>query len=220
MFVHYTARHWILYQQACLIYVFSHWYTLQYSQKSLTLSTGHEWSWLVSSVVVSSYFSCLLWCQLGRWQRWLLLYYCLHWFSYRHPIFWSSKKQKFVSRSSTEVEYRVVANVTAELCWHQSLLNELSISPKELAVVYCDNLGATYLCSNPIFYSKMKYVVANFHFVSERVQNGSLCVLHVASGDHLANVLTKLLSKQLFFSTWFKISVCQRSLILGWYNKT
>lgn len=63
------------------------------------------------------------------------------------PIAWSSKKQQGVARSSTEAEYRAVANTASEIRWVCSLLTELGVSLPRMPVVYCDNVGTTYLCA-------------------------------------------------------------------------
>jgi TorA maturation chaperone TorD len=42
-------------------------------------------------------------------------------------VSWSSRKQATVSRSSTEAEYKTLANVTVEMIWVQSLLKELGV---------------------------------------------------------------------------------------------
>ncbi|XP_019084316.1 PREDICTED: uncharacterized protein LOC109125954 [Camelina sativa] len=71
-----------------------------------------------------------------------------------NPISWSSKKQRGVTRSSTEAEYRAVANTASELRWLCSLLTELGVTLRSPPVIYCDNIGVTYLCANPLFHSR------------------------------------------------------------------
>ena len=58
-------------------------------------------------------------------------------------ISWSSKKQNIASRSSTEFEYKAVANDRSETLWVNNLLNELCFLVHQLHTIYCDNLGAT-----------------------------------------------------------------------------
>ena len=66
-------------------------------------------------------------------------------------ITWSDQKQPTVSRSSTESEYKALVDATAELVWVQSVLQELGVKQDRSLVLWCDNLGATYLSANPVF---------------------------------------------------------------------
>ena len=65
-------------------------------------------------------------------------------------ISWSSKRQPTLSRSSVEAEYRGVANVVSECCWIRNLLLELHCPIDKATLVYCDNVSAIYLSSNPV----------------------------------------------------------------------
>lgn len=63
-----------------------------------------------------------------------------------------------IDRSSTEAEYRSVANTPAELRWLCSILSELGVIIPQQPVIYCDNVRATHFYANPVFHSRMKHV--------------------------------------------------------------
>jgi hypothetical protein len=110
----------------------------------------------------------------------------------------SSHKHQTVSRSSTETEYKEVANATAELIWIQVLLRELGIHQSRPPNLWCDNVGATYLTTNPIFHRRMKHVEVDYHFVRERVASRQLDVRPISSKDHVADIMTKPLAGPAF----------------------
>jgi hypothetical protein len=84
-------------------------------------------------------------------------------------ISWNAKKQATVSRSSTKAEYKSLANATIEVMWVQTLLAELGVSQAKAAVLWCDNIGATYLSANLVFHARTKHIEVDYHFVQERV---------------------------------------------------
>lgn len=55
-------------------------------------------------------------------------------------VSWSARKQATVSRSSTEAEYKALANATAEVLWIQTLLQELGVKAPRSAKIWCDNI--------------------------------------------------------------------------------
>jgi hypothetical protein len=113
-------------------------------------------------------------------------------------VSWSSKRQPTVSRSSAEAEYRAVANGVAEISWLQQLLQELHHPLKTASLVYCDNVSAVYLSSNPVQHQRTKHVEIDLHFVRERVAIGAVRVLHVPTTSQFADVFTKGLPSSVF----------------------
>ena len=116
------------------------------------------------------------------------------------PVSWYSKKKKSVSRSSTEVEQRVIVIAISEVNWLTNLLRELNLLLFASPTVLCDNVSTTYICANPVFQSRMKHIAIDFHFVHEQVQQMSLAVYHLHSVDQVVDVLTKPLPIQLLTS--------------------
>ncbi|BBH03567.1 hypothetical protein Prudu_014481 [Prunus dulcis] len=86
-----------------------------------------------------------------------------------NPISWQSKKQGSVSRSSTEAEYRALANTAADLSWIRQVLLDLKMFLPDAPTMYCDNLSALALSSNPVYHSRIKHLDIDFHFVREKV---------------------------------------------------
>ncbi|GKA43048.1 gag/pol polyprotein [Tanacetum coccineum] len=88
----------------------------------------------------------------------------------------SSTLQDFIDVLWKEAEYKALADTVAELTWLQALLNELGIRSSLTPILWCNNLGATYLSANPIFYAHTKYVEIEYHFVQEKVAQRDLRV--------------------------------------------
>ncbi|KAB2631211.1 hypothetical protein D8674_008730 [Pyrus ussuriensis x Pyrus communis] len=129
-------------------------------------------------------------------------------------ISWSSRKQRSVSRSSTEAEYRAIVATTAELIWIQSLMRELGISLPTTPVVSCDNIRAMFYCANPVLHSRMKHIDIDFQFVRDRVTRGLFQVSHISTTDQLADVLTKSLPRSRFHLLRSKIGVSDGATVL------
>jgi histone deacetylase 1/2 len=109
-------------------------------------------------------------------------------------ISWNARKQATVSRSSTEAEYKSLANATAEVMWLQTLLDELEVAQSKTTVLWCDNIGAIYLSANPMFHARTKHIEVDYHFVRERVAQKLLDIRFISSGDQVADGFTKSLS--------------------------
>ena len=108
-------------------------------------------------------------------------------------ISWLAKKQPTIARSSTESEYKALANTTAEIMWLRSLLGELDFSPTS-CTLWCDNISAIYMTSNPVFHARTKHVELDYHFVREQVASGVISVKYVATAQQIADLFTKPLS--------------------------
>jgi transposase InsO family protein len=111
---------------------------------------------------------------------------------------WSAKKQPTVSRSSTESEYRALAFASAELCWIRTLLKDLGIFISDTPILWCDNVSALAIASNPVFHARTKHIEVDFHFVRERVLRKDLLVKFVSTVDQLADIFTKSLPTNRF----------------------
>jgi histone deacetylase 1/2 len=122
-------------------------------------------------------------------------------------IAWSARKHATLSCSSTEAEYKAVGDATAKIIWVQSLLQELGISQPQPPILWCDNIGCTYLSANPVFHARTKHIEVDYHFIWERVSQKRLQIKFISSKDQLADIFPNPLSLPQF-------EFCRRNLTL------
>ncbi|XP_062094387.1 uncharacterized mitochondrial protein AtMg00810-like [Humulus lupulus] len=137
--------------------------------------------------------------------------YCV--FFGNNLISWSSSKQKVVSCSSTESEYRALANGAAELSWIQSL-HELHLPLSAPPILYCDNISTLRLASNPVLHSRTKHVEIDQHFVCEKVARHAVQLAYALTAEQIVDCLTKPLVTARFQELRFKLTILPRPVRL------
>ncbi|KAJ9563183.1 hypothetical protein OSB04_008343 [Centaurea solstitialis] len=79
-------------------------------------------------------------------------------------ISWRSKKQSLTARSSTEAEYRALADTSQELIWLRWLLSDMGAPQKSPTPLWCDNNSAIQIAHNDVFHERTKHIEIDCHF--------------------------------------------------------
>ncbi|GJU09109.1 ribonuclease H-like domain-containing protein [Tanacetum coccineum] len=140
---------------------------------------------------------------------------CLYMHDPREPHFLA-----LIRILSAEAEYHGVANAVAETCWLRNLLRELHKPLSFATLVYCDNVSAVYLSSNPVQHQRTKHIEIDIHFVRDLVVAGQVRALHVPSRYQYADIFTKGLPSALFEEFRTSLSVrCPPAPTAGSVNR-
>ncbi|GKB49316.1 retrovirus-related pol polyprotein from transposon TNT 1-94 [Tanacetum coccineum] len=108
-------------------------------------------------------------------------------------VSWVSKLQSVVAMSTTEAEYVAAAESSKEAVWLKMLLEEIG-HKQEKITLFCDNQSALYLARNPAFHSKKKYIRVQYHFVREKVEEGTVDMQKIHTDDNVTDYLTKAIN--------------------------
>ena len=121
---------------------------------------------------------------------------------------WNSIKQRSVTRSCTEVEYRAVAIVAAKLARVDSFLCELGV-----VLPRCWSHVRTYALIQ--FFTRPWNTLYRLPFcLYDKVAVGQPRIFHVSTNDQLFDAFTKPLSRQHLEFLWSKIGVFNNTTVL------
>ena len=109
---------------------------------------------------------------------------------------WVSKGQPIVTLSSTESEYVEMTNAVKESTFVQLLLSELEEN-RNPAWICEDNTGAIFLANNSQVGARTKHIDVRYHYLRDKVSDGSILFTYVKSEDNPSNLLTKNVKQQI-----------------------
>ena len=108
-------------------------------------------------------------------------------------VSWLGKKQPTVARSSTEAEYKALANAASKVLWTIQVMKDLKkFDTNYMTKIWCDNNSAIALATNPVFHARTKHVEVDFHFVRVKIANKQLQVNHVPTEFQKADIFTTI----------------------------
>ena len=68
--------------------------------------------------------------------------------------------------------------------------------------IYSDNKLAITISHNLVHHNRTKHVKVDNHFIKERIEEGSICVVYIPSSQYVEDLLTKGSFKPVFKIGW------------------
>jgi len=76
------------------------------------------------------------------------------------------------------------------MLWVMNLLSELKLGKGPMKL-WCDNRSTINIANNPVQHDRTKHGEIDRFFIKEKLDNGTLKLSHIASGEQVADCLTK-----------------------------
>ena len=100
-----------------------------------------------------------------------------------------------------------LSHAAAETVWLRRLISYFDCSFDDATIVHADNLSAIALSKNPLYHSRSKHIDVQYHYVRECVENGLISLVHIGTGEMVADMLTKGLARPKFWYFCDKMGV-------------
>jgi len=108
-----------------------------------------------------------------------------------------SKKQSVVALSTTEEKYMATTHASKEAVWLQRLCSSMGLVQGAIRID-CDSQSAIFLANNPAYHSRKKYIVVQYHFVRDVIEDKKMSLVKVDTLKNNEDALTKSVSSEKF----------------------
>jgi hypothetical protein len=113
-------------------------------------------------------------------------------------IFAAVNLEKTISLSTAEAEYKAVTRACKFIAGVSQFYNEIGFSLGNPTTIYNDNQAAIAMSKQPFCTSATRHMKIKFHYIKEKVKDGSVTVSYCPTGNMVADIMTKALDRILF----------------------
>lgn len=114
-------------------------------------------------------------------------------FCFGSLVSWSSSRQKVVAASSTDSEYYAMSNAVREALWIRLFLTINHFPVPKPFPLFSDNQSAITIANKPnhVNSSRSKHIDVRYHFIRERIDDGTFETIWLPTADMTADIFTK-----------------------------
>lgn len=117
---------------------------------------------------------------------------------FENPIYWKSRKQNSITKSSTAAEYVALSEATSEILIVREILKTFNLNLDNPVQIYEDNSGAVAITKYGNYTKNSKHIEIQYHFVHENYLTKVIDVIKINTEENIADILTKALGKRKF----------------------
>jgi hypothetical protein len=118
-------------------------------------------------------------------------------------ICWKFKKQQIIAKSTIDAELIALASASEEVGWLRDLLSEIPMweKPMPLVLIHCDSTATIGRVRNRYYNGKSRSIRRKHSIVRSYINNGTINVDYIRTGDNIADPLTKALAREKIWIT-------------------
>ena len=121
---------------------------------------------------------------------------------------WKSTKQKSTAKSTAESEYIALSDCAQEISRIRLFLAELDFTMNKPIPLYSDNVAAQKWADDDRSMRRAKHLELRYHYIREKVQDGTIKAYDIQSAKNPADGFTKPLDKVKFQAFRNQVGVC------------